>query len=105
MSEIRPEAIEHQVRHRLAELRGLSFDALQLLPSWASEDVTIGASTIRLTTYCEQLDDGRLEVVVQGSEEDGVDRLVWRGVRAHGFWAWPDGRTETLPDAQRLYYM
>lgn len=105
MSEVRIEEVESLVKHRLGELRRRSFAELRSLAPWATEHVPLGTNTVRLTTYCERLPDGRLEIVVQGSHSDALDRLVWIGVRAEGFWVSSDGHMEPLPDARRFYYM
>jgi hypothetical protein len=102
---IRREAVEHQVRHRVAALRLQPYDALAALPEWHTERVPFGNQIASVTTYRGRAPDGRLEIVVQclpDGEETGV---VWRGSFADGFWTWPDGRVEALPDADRHYYM
>jgi hypothetical protein len=102
---LRREAVEHQVRHRLAALRLRTYEALAALPAWHTEEVPFGDRLASVTTYCERAPDGRLEVVVQCLPDAAATGVVWRGAFADGFWAWPDGRVEALPDAARHYYM
>ena len=85
-------------------LRLLPYDALTALPAWHTEQVRFGSDVTAVTTYCERASDDRLEVVVQRLS-DGATGAVWRGAFADGFWAWPDGRVEALPDATRQYHM
>jgi hypothetical protein len=104
-SSISPEAVQHQVRHRLAALRVLSFAELAVLPEWCSEDVPFGQRVADVTTYRHTGPDGALQIVVQCMPEGRDTGFVWAGVFAEGFWIWPDGRTEPLPDRFRFAYM
>jgi hypothetical protein len=108
VSELPPvpeEAVRHQVKHRLARLRELSFDELAALPAWRTEDVEFGPRLAAVTVYRDVAPDGALEIVVQCMPDGAATGIIWRGVYAEGFWIWPNGRTVPLPEDRRYYYM
>lgn len=102
---IAPEAVRHQVEHRLADLRRLSYAALAVLPPWQSEAVPFGPRVVMVTTYREAGEDGALDIVVQCTPEGSASGFIWRGVYAHGFRIRPDGTATPLTDAERFAYM
>jgi hypothetical protein len=93
------------VRFRLEKLRQATFDELAALPPWSGEEVRFGESLGDLTIYREKESDGRLRIVVQFMPKGMARSLIWRGVHAEGFWIWPNGDKEVLPDALRFGYM
>ncbi len=105
MTSIAPEAVRHQVLLRLDTLRALSYATLAELPPWRTEQVVFGVNIAHVTTYCERLADGILEIVVQCMPEGETTGRIWRGVVAEGFRLEPDGTRRPLPDAARFGYM
>ncbi|MAX24354.1 MAG: hypothetical protein CMJ19_07605 [Phycisphaeraceae bacterium] len=64
-SSIKSEEIQNLATHRIEKLRKLAFDQVLELPEKQNDHETIRGRNIYIATYRDQLQDGRLRVVVQ----------------------------------------
>ena len=99
-------AAESALRERLETLSRMTHFALCSLPSHTTEEVVIEGRNSRITTYRENLEDGRVQVVVQAYIPRGR-WLFFRSadVLADGFHKRESGGVDPLPDKLRYGFM
>jgi len=73
---------ESEMEKRLVILREKSFDELKILPDYEVDDLKAGKYEVNVTTYRRNLEDGRLQIVVQWYFHM---RLGFGQIRADGF--------------------
>lgn len=100
--QVHPEAIKHQVRIRIEDLRKLPYEELAKLPEWSTTDIKFGDTVAKLTIYREGNSGERLTIAVQCRPQGSTDSIVWRGVYAEGFHVRSDGAIEKMADWERL---
>ena len=99
------DAVKHQVRLRLDQLRKMQYLQLASLPEVEGETIDFGPSRYRLTTFREGLQGEQIAIIVRCGPEGATQRFWWQGLYAEGFYITPEGTISDLPDRMRYAYM
>ena len=84
-----------EMRSRLAALRQNTYSELAALPDHETDTLKSGEYEVKLTTYRDDLDDGRLQIVVQSYFHI---RLGFGRIGADGFTISNDGTTQDMKE-------
>ena len=93
---------ESELDKRLVALRKKSFDELSAIPDYETEDLKAGQCEVKVTTYRDTLEDGRLQIVVQWYFNI---RLGFGHTGANGFTIGKDNATQNVEEKALYEFM